>query len=218
MTCERIRPLSPQVSFPSGLRTRTQEQCFNLQALFGIKKIPCDTRMREILDEVAPSHLQRGKYLERFVYFQGHYLLTCDGTTHFSSQKIHCTHCLQKRSHNQVVTCYHQTPNLTLVHLDLREVVPLCSKPIIQQDGTDNGDGDAALRFGLGILLRRTSQTTSDRRPRCPQRGRPTSECSKATISASFWASNLFKSFRHLDETLLTFQAVPPPVPALNSS
>ena len=132
---------------------------FNLQALFGVKKIPCDTRMREILDEVDPSHLrpaftavfgrlQRGKYLERFVYFQGHYLLACDGTTHFTSDTIHCRHCLQKRSRNGVVSYYHQMLGMALVHPDRREVVPLCPEPIIQQDGTDKGDGErsAAVR------------------------------------------------------------------------
>ncbi len=139
---------------------------FNLQALFGLKKIPCDTQMREILDDIDPSylraaftevfrHLQRGKYLERFAYFQGHYLLACDGTTHFSSDKIHCRHCLQKRSRNGVVSYYHQMLGMVLVHPDLREVVPLCPEPIIQQDGTDKGDGErsAAVR-ALGHFRR----------------------------------------------------------------
>jgi hypothetical protein len=126
---------------------------FNLQALFGIKQIPCDTRMREILDDIDPSrlrpafadlfrHLQRGKYLERFAYFQGHYLLAGDGTTHFCSDKIHCRHCLCKRSRNGVVSYYHSMLGMVLVHPDLREVVPLCPEPIIQQDGTDKGDGE----------------------------------------------------------------------------
>ena len=146
---------------PSLLAFERERKCnaFNLQALFGIKKIPCDTRMREILDEVAPSYLrpaftdifrclQRGKCLERFVYFQGHYLLACDGTTHFSSHKIHCKHCLQKCSRNGVVSYYHQMLGMVLVHPDLREVVPFCPEPIIQQDGTDKGDGErsAAVR------------------------------------------------------------------------
>ena len=40
--------------------------------------------------------LQRGKALERFVYLDGHYLLSLDGTTYFSSAKIHCPSCLEK--------------------------------------------------------------------------------------------------------------------------
>jgi hypothetical protein len=130
-----------------------KDNAFNLQALFGIKKIPCDTRMREILDDVHPSHLrpafsdlfrhlQRGKHLERFVYFQGLYLLASDGTTHHSSDKIHCKHCLCKRSCNGVVSYYHQMLGMALVHPDFREVIPLCPEAIIQQDGTDKGDGE----------------------------------------------------------------------------
>jgi hypothetical protein len=132
---------------------------FNLQALFGMKRIPCDTQMRKILDNVDPGHLrpafaevfrhlQRGKYLEPFAYFQGHYLLACDGTTHFTSDKIHCQRCLQKHSRNGVVSYYHQMLGMALVHPDRRQVVPLCPEPILQQDGTDKGDGErsAAVR------------------------------------------------------------------------
>jgi len=139
---------------------------FNLQALFGMKKIPCDSQMRKILDDIDPihlrpaftevfRHLQRGKYLERFAYFQGHYLLACDGTTHFSSDKIHCHRCLQKHSRNGVVSYYHQMLGMALVHPDFREVVPLCPEPIIQQDGTDKGDSErsAAVR-ALGHFRR----------------------------------------------------------------
>jgi hypothetical protein len=130
-----------------------KDNAFNLQALFGIEKIPCDTRMREILDDVHPSHLrpafsdlfrhlQRGKHLERFAYFQGHYLLASDGTTHYRSDKIHCKHCLCKRSRNGVVSYYHQMLGMALVHPDFREVIPLCPEAIIQQDGVDKGDGE----------------------------------------------------------------------------
>jgi hypothetical protein len=139
---------------------------FNLQALFGMKKIPCDTQMREILDDVDPSHLrpaftdvfrhlQRGKYLERFAYFRGHYLLASDGTTHHSSDKIHCRRCLQKRSRNGTVSYYHQMLGMALVHPDFREVVPLCPEPIIQQDGTNKGDGErSATARALGHFRR----------------------------------------------------------------
>jgi hypothetical protein len=139
---------------------------FNLQALFALKKIPCDTQMREILDDVDPSHLrpaftevfrhlQRGKHLERFAYFQGHYLLASDGTTHFSSDSIHCGRCLQKRSRNGVVSYYHHMLGMALVHPDFREVVPLCPEPIIQQDGTDKGDGErSAAARALGHFRR----------------------------------------------------------------
>jgi hypothetical protein len=76
----------------------------NLQRVYGIKRVPCDTAMREILDPVEPeclrplfTHvfrtLQRGKALEEMVFVEGHYLLALDGTGYFSSQQIHCASC-----------------------------------------------------------------------------------------------------------------------------
>ena len=56
----------------------------NLQSIYGIGRVPCDTSMREILDPVEPEHvrpafkmvcrhLQRGKALEEMVFVEGHY-------------------------------------------------------------------------------------------------------------------------------------------------
>ena len=55
--------------------------------------------MRAILDTVDPDNLrplyndifrllQRGKELEQFVFMDGHYLVSLDGTGYFSSSKI----------------------------------------------------------------------------------------------------------------------------------
>ncbi len=76
----------------------------NLQRVYGIKRAPCDTTMREILDPVEPEslrpafkqsfrQLQRGKALEEMVFVEGHYLLALDGTGYFSSKQIHCDSC-----------------------------------------------------------------------------------------------------------------------------
>src|SRR5271154_7293434 len=54
----------------------------NLRSVFGLKAIPSDTQMREILDEVAPNQLhtvfkdvfrevKRGKILEEYVFLEG---------------------------------------------------------------------------------------------------------------------------------------------------
>ena len=79
----------------------------NLQRIFGIEQIPCDTQMRTTLDEVELADVkvlygdifreaQRGKVLEKFVFMDGHYLLSLDGTGYFYSKKVHCDACLQK--------------------------------------------------------------------------------------------------------------------------
>jgi hypothetical protein len=123
----------------------------NLKSLFGFQQVPSDTQMRIILDDVHPQllrpaftgvfrQLQRGKALEPFVFFQGHYLLALDGTTYFSSEKIHCPSCLEKKSRNGKTTYSHQMLGAVLVHPDLKEVMPLCPEPIIKQDGDTKND------------------------------------------------------------------------------
>ena len=58
---------------------------YNLKKLFGLRSTPCDTAVRERLDEVDPlqlrgafkkvfAALQRGKALERFTWMEAHAL------------------------------------------------------------------------------------------------------------------------------------------------
>src|SRR5712691_5491568 len=69
----------------------------NVQTIYGMARVPCDTHRRAILDPVSPKvlrpvfqsvfrQLQRGTALEEMVFLDGHYLLTIDGTGYFSSQ------------------------------------------------------------------------------------------------------------------------------------
>lgn len=137
-----------------------RDNAFNLKGIFGLKNIPCDTQLRAINDRVDPQHLrsaftgifrqlQRGKVLEAFVFFRGHYLLALDGTSYFSSEKIHCDSCLEKKSRNGKVSYSHQMLAAALVHPDHREVFPLCPEPIVKQDGHAKNDCErnASRRF-----------------------------------------------------------------------
>ncbi len=92
----------------------------NLETIYHIKKAPCDTQMRTILDEVNPEEirpayknifreLQRGKALEPMVFFQGCYLLTLDGTGYFSSKKLFSDNCLKKVSKKTGEITYYQS-------------------------------------------------------------------------------------------------------------
>jgi hypothetical protein len=132
----------------------------NLQRVYGIGRVPCDTSMREILDPVEPEHLrpafkvgfrhlQRGKALEQMVFVQGHYLLALDGTGYFSSNEIHCDSCLEKHHRNGTVTYSHQMLGAALIHPDRREVIPLMPEPIVKHDGSEKNDCErnAAKRF-----------------------------------------------------------------------
>ncbi len=121
---------------PSLLAFDARRHDGNLQQLFGIGQVPCDTRMREILDPVDPERLrpvfndvfrglQRGKALEPLVFHAGCYLLALDGTGYFSSRTVHCDSCLKKtNSRTGEVTYSHQMLGAVLVHPDFREVIP----------------------------------------------------------------------------------------------
>src|SRR3954452_10599581 len=123
----------------------------NLRTIYGLEHVPCDTQLRTILDPTDPEclrpcftdvfrQLQRGKVLEPFVFYQGCYLLSVDGSQYFSSEKVHCASCLEKHHHNGKVTYSHQLLTGALVHPDFAEVIPVAPEPIIQQDGVTKND------------------------------------------------------------------------------
>lgn len=136
----------------------------NFRTIYGIDRVPCDSQMRDILDPVEPAHLrpmfrdvfrclQRGKALEDFVYLNGHYLVSLDGTGYFSSSKIHCSSCLVKHHRNGTITYAHQMLGVVLVHPDRKEVIPLAPEPIIKADGDAKNDCERnASRRGLKLL------------------------------------------------------------------
>lgn len=146
---------------PSLLAFDEQRRSGNLRTLYGISRVPSDTRLREILDLVDPSQLrpaflaifralQRGKALEQFVFHEGAYLVALDGTGYFSSSTIHCESCLEKvNSKTGEVSYSHQMLGASIVHPDLREVIPMTPEPIIKQDGSVKNDCErnAAKRF-----------------------------------------------------------------------
>src|SRR4051794_7267953 len=132
----------------------------NLRSVFGLKAIPSDTQMREILDEVHPGRLrpafgdvfrqlQRGKVLEPYVFLEGCYLGARDGVEYFRSHTVHCEHCLSCRHKTGAVSYSHQMPAAVLVHPDFPEVIPLAPEPIQRRDGQDKNDceRDAARRW-----------------------------------------------------------------------
>lgn len=133
----------------------------NLKRVYGMEQVPCDTQMRTTLDDVEPAEikevykavfreLQRGKELEKFVFMEGSYLLSLDGTGYFSSKKVHCENCLEKVSKKTGdVTYSHQMLGGAIVHPKRKEVIPLAPEPIIKQDGETKNDCErnAAKRF-----------------------------------------------------------------------
>jgi hypothetical protein len=139
---------------------RRQDPASNLGSVFGIERVPTDSQLRYILDEVDPSSLrpcfadlfrcvQRGKGLEAFRFLGDQHLLSFDGSGYFSSTKIQCPNCQCKHHRNGTVSYSHQMLSAVLVHPDLAEVLPVMPEPINQQDGQEKNDCElnAARRF-----------------------------------------------------------------------
>jgi len=132
----------------------------NLKRVYGLETVPCDTQMRTVLDPVASdeikplfkdvfAQLERGRGLVGLKYL-GHYLLSVDGTGYFSSKKVHCDACLEKKNRKTGEMTYsHHFLGGAIVHPDSPVVIPLAPEPIIKQDGETKNDCErnAAKRF-----------------------------------------------------------------------
>ena len=137
---------------PSLLAFQERRHDENMKNLFHIQQVPSDTQMREILDPLEPdlmrpifngilATVQRNGELGQYVFHEGCYLLSLDGTEYFSSKQVHCPSCLRrKNSKTGEITYYHQMLGAVLVHPDLRQVIPLAPEPIILQDGDNKND------------------------------------------------------------------------------
>lgn len=136
---------------PSLLAFQNRRNDENRKNISRIESVPSDTQMRKMLDPLEPDllrplggdvfgELQRGKALEAFVFYQGSYLLSLDGTEYFSSERIHCPCCLQRKHKNGQGTYYHQLLGAAIVHPDHRVVIPFAPEAIAQQDGQTKND------------------------------------------------------------------------------
>ena len=137
---------------PSLLTFEKRRNDENIKNLFRVLNVPSDTQMRTILDSLEPDllrpmfndvfrQLQRGKALEPYVFHDGCYLVSMDGTGYFSSKKIHCKSCLQKKnSKTDEITYHHQMLGAVVVHPGHKQVIPLAPEPIIKQDGDNKND------------------------------------------------------------------------------
>jgi hypothetical protein len=123
----------------------------NLKNLYRVNKAPSDTCLRERLDVLSPNtlrrpfrtifaFLQRGKMLDRYLYFGKYYLMSVDGTGQYSSNKIHCKNCCEKHHKDGRITYYHQMLGAAIVHPDEKAVIPIAPEPIVKSDGKNKND------------------------------------------------------------------------------
>ena len=126
--------------------------------------------MRERLDALSPNNLrrpfktifallQRGKVLERYKFLNKYYVLSIDGTGHYSSNKVNCKNCCVKKHHKGEETYYHQMLGAAIVHPDEKVVIPLASEPIVKGDGNNKNDCERSASKRLLNNFRRELRT-----------------------------------------------------------
>lgn len=138
----------------------------NLRTLYKVDKAPSDTCLRERLDRLSPrqlrkpfkkifAYLQRGKALDSFRYLGGRYIISVDGTGQYSSKKVRCKNCCEKKHRNGSKTYYHHMLGAVVVHPDQKVVIPLAPEPIIKGDGDTKNDCERNASKRLLMDLRR---------------------------------------------------------------
>jgi Transposase DDE domain len=123
----------------------------NLNSLYGVEKAPSDSYMREVIDNITPSHIKSiypaihamlsdRNELDQYRYIEDYYLVAMDGTGKFSSGSIHCDECCVKNHSNGKKSYYHQLMVAVMVHPDQKVVLPLGLEAITKQDGSSKND------------------------------------------------------------------------------
>jgi hypothetical protein len=122
----------------------------NAYGLFGVKRIPSDQQIRNLLDPVEAEQLyepfweiygrlDKAGYLDKYQGVGGTRLISLDGSQYFSSQEIHCSNC--RVSIQDGKTYYSHLMMLAVVCAPERQHV-ICLEPefITPQDGHEKQD------------------------------------------------------------------------------
>lgn len=122
----------------------------NCQTLFGMKEIPSDAQIRNVLDSIPPEQIfpvfnrlttmmNDDGILDDFRCINNDLLLVLDGTQYFSSDKIHCSKCSQKVK-DEKITYSHSAITPALVTPRYKKALALAPEFIHKQDGTVKQD------------------------------------------------------------------------------
>ena len=123
----------------------------NAEKLFGLREIPSDNQIRNLLDPLEPSWvggeywqlfgaLKEGKFLDKFRSYEGQLLVLLDGTEYFSSKKIHCENCSQRELQDGKLNYYHSVLTPVVAQPGNEHVIALEPEFIIPQDGQEKQD------------------------------------------------------------------------------
>lgn len=123
----------------------------NLKSIYRIGKIPADTQMRTVLDQVSPevvrdvfpqvfARLQNAGVIKEYEYQKRQVIVSVDGVEHFNSKKVHCADCTTKTLRDGSISYSHAALAAVIVHPDHKEVFPIDFEPIVCQDGSEKND------------------------------------------------------------------------------
>ena len=127
----------------------------NAQSIFGVKKIPSDQQIRNILDLISANSLnvvfekvyqflQSGKHLKQYERLDRNLLICLDGTEYHSSSKISCECCSTRNHRNGKVTYSHTAILPVIAAPNCEQVISLTPEFVTPQDGHEKQDCETA--------------------------------------------------------------------------
>jgi hypothetical protein len=148
-----------------------RHQC-NLETIFGVREVPSDTQMRDILDGVSvelmrpllPAVFEKIRcagWAKEFTTTlssgadQGtYYTLMLDGSDYFHSTRLQCPSCLQRHDSAGEVNFRHTVVSGTLVKAGSHRVLPIDVAEVRNDDGQDKQDCESKAAKRLILRLR----------------------------------------------------------------
>jgi len=120
----------------------------NCQTLFGMTAIPTDAYIRQMLDHAPPASfdplffkaIETDGVRAPFQRLGGRVLIALDGTEHFCSRKIHCSHCSTRKRSDGGTEYFHSFLGASIVAPGHQQVLPLPPEFIAPQDGAEKQD------------------------------------------------------------------------------
>lgn len=147
-------------------RMKERYNTHNLETLFGVKNIPSDGTIRNVLDTVDSdilqevffyifSELQKSGKLKEFINLDKYYYIALDGTQYFTSYECHCNKCLTTQKKGQPIRYSHNAIQATLVDPDQKFVIPLFAEEIVNDANSDKYDKQDSEHKAAKRLLRK---------------------------------------------------------------
>ena len=119
----------------------------NLETMMHVKEIPSNVQITTLLDRINPDSINsvfnenlhevdKWGSLDDFRILDGGALIALDGVWYFSSEQIHCDHCLHKTK-DGVTTYFHSALTGTIVRPGNTAVLPVAPEMIRNTDSAD---------------------------------------------------------------------------------